>query len=245
LLAQEVVSKYPGRARFVSENFGASALAERFGVTRYPAIFVDDVLVARPRDFGFFAEGEKSGRYTPWLNAESQARFKKDLARMVELALAGRKGELARERGAPTEAEAPPVAELPRLSISDIAGRPLATDFAKGRVTIVEFWATWCPPCRATLEHLVALQKKYGDRLAVVALAVESPEAATRDAARKLGAGIRVAMADARTASAFGDVAAVPTLFLFDREGKTARVFYGAPPGLDEQVESAVASLLR
>ena len=68
--------KFPGKVRFVSENFGASKLAERFGVTRYPAVFVEDVLVARPNDFGFFGRGEKSGRYTPWRNAASQARFK-------------------------------------------------------------------------------------------------------------------------------------------------------------------------
>ena len=239
-----MVSKYPGRVRFVSENFGASALADRFGVTRYPAIFVDDVLVARPRDFGFFAEGEKSGRYTPWVNAESQARFRKDLARMVDLALAGRQDELARERREPAGVEAPPVAALPRLTLTDLAGKPLAIESAKGRVTVVEFWATWCPPCRSTLQHLVDLQKKYGDRLAVYALAVESPEKATRDAASKLGPGIRVAMADASAAAAFGDVAAVPTLFLFDDTGKSARTFYGAPPDLDAQVESAVRSLL-
>ena len=45
------------------ENYGESELAKRFGVTRYPAIFVDDVLVATPKDFGFYGkgEGEESG----------------------------------------------------------------------------------------------------------------------------------------------------------------------------------------
>ena len=79
------MAKYPEKVTFVSENFGASKLAERFGVTRYPAVFVEDVLVARPTDFGFFGEDEKAGRYTPWRNAENQAKFKADLTRMVEL----------------------------------------------------------------------------------------------------------------------------------------------------------------
>jgi len=171
----------------VSENFGASALADRFGVTRYPAIFVDDVLVARPRDFGFFAEGEKSGRYTPWVNAESQARFRKDLARMVDLALAGRQDELARERREPAGVEAPPVAALPRLTLTDLAGKPLAIESAKGRVTVVEFWATWCPPCRGALAWLGELKKRYGDRLAVVAIALESDEAGVRKLEQVIG----------------------------------------------------------
>ena len=45
---------FGGQARFVVENYGESELAKRFGVTRYPAIFVDDVLVATPSDFGFY-----------------------------------------------------------------------------------------------------------------------------------------------------------------------------------------------
>jgi hypothetical protein len=53
LLAQSVVREFGGKVRFVSENYGDSALAKKFGVTRYPAIFVDDVLVAKPKDFGF------------------------------------------------------------------------------------------------------------------------------------------------------------------------------------------------
>ena len=50
---------FGGRARFVSENYGDSELAKRFGVTRYPAIFVDDVLVATPNDFGFYGKDDK------------------------------------------------------------------------------------------------------------------------------------------------------------------------------------------
>jgi len=58
LLVQEVASRYPGQATFVTENFGASKLADRFGVKGYPAVFVDDILVAAPREFGYFGEVE-------------------------------------------------------------------------------------------------------------------------------------------------------------------------------------------
>ena len=87
MLVQEVAAKYPGQVTFVSENFGASKLAERFGVKGYPAIFVDDVLVAAPREFGYFGEVEGSGRYAPWKNADNQAKFKADLTRMIDLVL--------------------------------------------------------------------------------------------------------------------------------------------------------------
>ncbi len=89
------MAEFGGRARFVAENFGESKLAKQNGVTRYPAIFVNDVLVATPKDFGFFGrgEGEESGRYAPLKSAASHERFRADLSRMITLLLAGRGGE--------------------------------------------------------------------------------------------------------------------------------------------------------
>lgn len=227
----------------MNENFGASKLAERFGVKRYPAVFVDDVLVARPRDFGFLGQGEESGRYTPWRNAKSQERFKADLTRMIDLVLAGKKNEAVRERA---DAHAAPdeIASLPRFTLTDLSGHPLTAEQVAGRAVLVEFWATWCPPCRSTLAWLGGLQRKHGDRIAVLALAVESPEKEIRATAGALGPDLRWAIADAATAHAFGDIAAVPTLFLFDRGGRTARILYGAPPDLHEQAERTLDALL-
>jgi thiol-disulfide isomerase/thioredoxin len=234
LLAQQVVAKYAGKVTFVNENFGASKLAERFGVKRYPAVFVDDVLVARPRDFGFLDQGEKSGRYTPWRNVASQERFKADLTRMIDLILAGKKNQVVRERAAGS-AGSEEIAALPKFALTDLSGHPLTADQMAGRVVLVEFWATWCPPCRATLEWLGQLKKKYGDKIAILALAVESPDDQVRATARALNSDLRWATADAATARAFGDIAAVPTLFLFDRAGRTAHILYGAPPDLHQQ----------
>ena len=244
LLAQEVALKYGGKVAFVSENFGASKLAERFGVTRYPALFVDDVLVARPRDFGFFAKGENEGRYTPWRNAESQAKFKADLGRMVELILAGKKDQLRREYQSAAADPPEQVAALPRFSLTDLQGKSLTAAEVEGRVVLVEFWATWCPPCRSTLEWLSALQRQHGDRIAVLALAVESPEEQVRATAAALP-DLRIAIADAPAARSFGDILAVPTLFLFDRAGKTARILYGAPPDLHQQMEGPLKRVLQ
>ena len=238
-----MAAKYPGRVTFVSENFGASKLAERYGVKGYPAVFVDDVLVAVPRDFGFFGEVEGTGRYAPWRNAGSQARFKADLTRMIDLILAGRENVVTAEH-AGTSGASHEISALPKFSLADLSGHPLTAEQLSGRVVLVEFWATWCPPCRSTLEWLAELKRKYGDSIAILALAVESPEGTIRSTASVLSSDLRWAIADAATAQAFGDITSVPTLFVFDRSGKTAKVLYGAPPDLHEQTGKILDSLV-
>lgn len=239
-----MAAKYPGKVTFVSENFGSSKLADRFGITRYPAVFVDDVLVAKPNDFGFFGEGEKAGRYTPWRNADNQQRFKNDLTRMIDQILAGKKDEVVKEH-ASDAAVSDQLAALPRFKLTDLSGNALTPEQLKGRIVLVEFWATWCPPCRSTLEWMGDLKKKYGDNLAVVALAVESPEDKVRSMAKGMSPDLHWAIADASTAQAFGDIVAVPTMFVFDRDGKTAKVFYGSPPDLHDQATTALNALLK
>jgi thiol-disulfide isomerase/thioredoxin len=238
-----VVQELGGKAKFVQENYGDSELAERFGVKRYPAIFVDDVLVATPKDFGFYGKGEGAGdgRYTPWKSAASHERFRTDLRRMIDLILAGRT-EDARARAASPEGQG--IARLPDLALTDLDGKPLTRASLAGRPVLIEIWATWCPPCRGTLKSLGEVGKRHGDRLAIVALAVESDEAAVRKVKDELGLPLIWAMANPDVARSFGDISAVPTLFLFDAEGRTVATFFGAPPGLHEEVEKALAPLL-
>ncbi|MCM2270902.1 MAG: TlpA family protein disulfide reductase, partial [Thermoanaerobaculia bacterium] len=113
-----------------------------------------------------------------------------------------------------------------------------------GKVTLVEFWATWCPPCRGTLEWLAELKRRHGDRLEVVALAIESDEADVRRIAGEIAPPIRWAMGTPELAQRFGDLSAVPTLFLFGADGATREIFFGAPPDLHERAEAALAALL-
>ena len=239
-----MVSDFDGKVLFVEENYGDSKLAKSLGVTRYPAIFVDDVLVATPSDFGFYGKGEAEGggRYAPLKSAASHDRFRADLARMIGLVLEGRK-DSARAQAAPAPQAA--IQELPALAITDLDGRAVTRADLAGRPVLVEFWATWCPPCRSTLGWLGELKKRHGDRLAIVAVAVQSEEPEVRKVVAGLNLPIVWTLGTPELGRSFGDVSAVPTLFLFGADGRTVAAYYGAPPTLHAEAEAALASLLR
>ncbi len=232
-----------GAARFVVENYGDSALARRFGVTRYPAIFVDDVLVATPKDFGFFGKGEgkAEGRYAPLRSAASHERFRADLSRMLRLVLAG---DTAAARAQAASPEAEGLASLPEFTMVDLEGRAVTRAELAGKVVLVEFWATWCPPCRPTLAWLGALAKQHAGDVVVLAAAIESEEADVRRISGELSLPLRFGVGTPEMARAFGDLSAVPTLFVFDRSGRTRGAFFGAPPSLHAEAERALAAAL-
>lgn len=238
------MQQFNGKARFVSENYGESALAKRFGVDRYPAIFVDDVLVATPNDFGFYGKGatESGGRYAPLKSVEAHEHFRADLTRMITLMLEGKK-DAARKVAAPKTGH--DIGALPPFELVGLDGKHLSRKDLAGRVVLVEFWATWCPPCRGTLAWLGELQKRYGDRLAVVAIAVESEEPNVRKLTADLKAPLFWTMGAPDLVRSFGDIGAVPTMFLFDQEGKRVSTFFGAPPTLHATAESKIAATLR
>jgi hypothetical protein len=89
LLVQEVIREYAPRALFAVEDYGASPMGERHKIDKYPAVFVDDEVFARPEDFyGWGAPA--SGRYTPWSAQINRERFKDDLRVMIAKRLATR-----------------------------------------------------------------------------------------------------------------------------------------------------------
>lgn len=242
MLAQEVASRYPGRVRFVEENFGDSELADRFGVEQYPAIFVDDALIANPWDF-FEWPGAPTGRYVPWLEASSREKFVRDLETFVKRRLAG---ESIESVDAPSAGSRLPVSELPSFDAVMLSGKRISRESLLGRTVLVEFWATWCPPCRSTLSFLGEMERGASDRLVVVGIAVGSKEEDVRGLLTEIeGAPSDSVMGEDGLVAKFGPVLAVPTLMIFGPDGKTAEVFYGAPPDLHDRVKRLVEELSR
>ncbi|HKY04341.1 MAG TPA: TlpA disulfide reductase family protein, partial [Blastocatellia bacterium] len=211
------------------------------GIKRYPVVFVDDVLIAQPKDFGGW--GEKGGKYSPWREQANHDKFKRDLSHMIDLLLRGDKNTAARA-GARAD-DAAEITALPRLAALDLAGRSVESEKLAGQIVVVEFWATWCPPCRGTLDWLGKLERRYGDKVTVVAVAVESDEKEVRQLIEPLRLPVHVVMGQKEMVTPFGDFSTVPTMFVFDRQGKTAGVFYGAPKDLHARVARLIDTLAR
>jgi thiol-disulfide isomerase/thioredoxin len=242
LLARDVAKEFDGKVKVVVEEYGNSPMATRFGVRRYPVVFVDDVLVARPKDFGFGgAEDISGGLYVPWLEPGNQRKFKDDLRRTVVRRLAGdavgglNVADVATEEDA---AEGAPV--MPSLPLRDIAGVAIDPSRLTNRPVVVEMWATWCPPCRSTMAWLPSLQRKYGDRATVIAVAVDSKLDDVRKMAASFKPNYPIVMGTPEVIKAFGAVAAVPKLIVYDAHGRRSKVLYGAPGDLHDQIEAAV-----
>ena len=233
-----MIGAVDGDVEFVVEDFGESELANKLGVTQYPAIFIDDVLVATPRDF--YGWGlESPGRYMPWREQASRDRFVEDFKRMLKLRL--NHGEL--EARAIDPANHREVASLPPFKVIGLQDQEIDTTVLKGKVVVVEFFASWCPPCKPTLKWLDRLAGRHEEGVVVLALALQSAEEEVRDLVAG-GQHAQVAMATTETSDKFGGVLAVPTLMIFDREGRTQATFYGAPPDLEKQVGLHVDQLL-
>lgn len=111
-----------------------------------------------------------------------------------------------------------PVA-VPALSMKTLDGRVLSSADWRGKVTILNFWATWCAPCRAEIPDLVALQQKYGEKLQIIGISEdEEPPEVVKRFADQYHINYPVVMKTPEIAQAFPGIYALPTTVILDRE---------------------------
>jgi thiol-disulfide isomerase/thioredoxin len=119
----------------------------------------------------------------------------------------------------------------------------------KGKVLILDFYATWCIPCRDSVPHLIGLQKKYEDQgLAVVGLNVGGPgdEQEVPAFAQKFGIQYTLAKPDDDLVSLLlSDSDVIPQTFVFDRQGQLVERFIGFGRETGEHIDSAVETALK
>jgi thiol-disulfide isomerase/thioredoxin len=133
----------------------------------------------------------------------------------------------------------------PAWSLKDLDGHDVGSAQFKGKVLVVDFWATWCGPCVSEIPGYIELQKKYGkDGLVIVGVSLDrkSPQYVQKFA-QDHGMNYTVVMGDEAVVDAFGGFDAIPTTFLINRDGRIVHKKTGAMP--PAEYEELVKQALR
>jgi len=135
----------------------------------------------------------------------------------------------------------------PVLDAIDFAGKPLSLESLEGKVVLLDFWATWCAPCRKSMPDLQALHAKFGPRgLVVLGVSIDEGNAQkkAKDLVAKKKFGYRFAFdrVDDPAWMRFG-VQAIPAAFLLDAKGRIVAQWTGIPADVTE-MEEKISALL-
>ena len=117
---------------------------------------------------------------------------------------------------------------VPSFAFHDLDGRAITSESLRGKVTIVNFWATWCPPCRAEIPDLIALQSKYRDQLQIIGVSQDEtgPEVVRQFAAEQR-MNYPIVMSTPELERIFTGIYALPTSFVIDRDARIVQKHVG------------------
>lgn len=125
-----------------------------------------------------------------------------------------------------------------------MSGQQLNLSEYRGKLVLLDFWATWCDPCREEIPHFVELQNKYRDQgLQIVGISMDDGPEPVRDFYQSFKMNYPVVMGNATTGELYGGVLGLPIAFLIGRDGRIYSKHIGAT---DISVfEGEIATLLR
>jgi thiol-disulfide isomerase/thioredoxin len=118
--------------------------------------------------------------------------------------------------------------EAPQFVRTDLENRKLDLRAYKGKVILLDFWATWCASCQLEMPRFVAWQSQYGPRgLQIIGISMDDDPALARKLYKKMKLNYPVAMGDEKLGQLYGGVLGLPLTFLIDSQGKVQAQFRG------------------
>jgi len=120
--------------------------------------------------------------------------------------------------------------KAPDFMLQNLDGKAASLSQFNGKVIMLDFFASWCPPCRQEVPDFVELQKNYGDKgFTMVGVSLVSP-GESKDFAKQAGINYPVLIDDGKVSAIYGPVRSIPTTFLIDRDSKIAKIYIGYRP---------------
>jgi thiol-disulfide isomerase/thioredoxin len=117
--------------------------------------------------------------------------------------------------------------QAPKFKLPDLSGQEVALDQYKGKIVMLDFWATWCGPCRMSMPILENLQKEYPNDMTLLAVNLQEPRDAVRDFVREQNIHSRVVLDESGTVGETYGAGAIPMQVLIDRQGIVRYVIVG------------------
>ena len=116
----------------------------------------------------------------------------------------------------------------PDFKAKDLNGKEISLEAYRGKIVLLNFWATWCGPCRAEIPSLIQLQTKYQDQVQILGMNVDDEdETAVRAVVQGEGINYPVVMTTPQVRVAYGGIAALPTVFMINTEGRVVQKHIG------------------
>ncbi|HWO07910.1 MAG TPA: TlpA disulfide reductase family protein [Polyangiaceae bacterium] len=135
-------------------------------------------------------------------------------------------------------------APAPEFALAAPGGAPASPTAYAGKVVLLDFWATWCQPCKSSFPEYQALLDRYGDRLVVVGISEDDEQEGIARFAEETGASFPLAWDADKSIAQRYQINGMPTLFIIDPSGLVRYVHSGFRAGDEARISAAIDSLL-
>ena len=151
----------------------------------------------------------------------------------------------SRDTASPGDAEKNVNSKAPDFSLKDAHGRSLSLSSLRGKVVLINFWATWCPPCKAEMPSMNRLYNEIRNRgFEIVAISTDNSLSTIRDFLARNRIDFPVLFDETKSVTRQYHVFSMPTTFLIDRSGMIVEKFYGEEDWTDPVIRKKIERLL-
>ena len=132
----------------------------------------------------------------------------------------------------------------PAFKLADLSGQQVSLDQYKGKVVMLDFWATWCGPCRMTMPLMESIQKEYADSLVLLAVNLQEPRDVVRDYVRAQNLHSRILLDEEGSVGTAYGIDSIPTQILIDKQGVIRLIQPGYGPGTASKLRKQIEKLV-